>query len=509
MRSFVAGAVLALAGATATAAPADITAAALLDHIKFLASDDMMGRGDGSAELEKAAEYIARQFQAAGLEPGGDGGTWFQPFELIAGLTIGPTNELSITNGNRTMRFALGASYYPLAAGANESAADASTALEDLPIVFAGYGLVVPRLGYDDYSRVDVSGKAVLIFSHEPQERDTGSRMNGTRPMEETTLEAKANSARSRGAKALIVVGDPTHFTDQADYGLFAKDPDAEDRGIPVLRVRRQEAQPLLDSFRLDAAARSIDADLVPRSTPLKGASLRYVEHLAKNRRTVRNVVGVLPGSDPARASEAIVIGAHYDHVGLGGRLSLSPERTGEIHNGADDNASGTSSIIEIARSAAAARARFPRTLVFVAFAGEERGLLGSEHYAKTPTIPIANTIAMLNLDMVGRARGNVDVAGLENAPSMEGDLRAASQGIRGLSIKREGPGAGRSDDSSFQSRRVPAINFFTGFHNDYHRPSDDWDRIDAQGTSQVATLAFELAARLALRQTRPEFVQR
>jgi len=356
---------------------------------------------------------------------------------------------------------------------------------------------------------VDVDGKAVVIFSHEPQERLSGSPMNGARPVMESTLTEKEGAARMRGARALIVIGDPTHLIDQADYGLFAKDPDAEDKPIPVLRLRRKEAQPLLDQYQLDSLARLIDADLVPRSAALNGATVTYQEHLSKNVRTVRNVVGVLPGTDPQRAKEAIVIGAHYDHVGLGGHLSMSPERTGEIHNGADDNASGTSSVIEIARQAVSQHDRFPRTLVFVAFAGEERGLLGSAHYVEAPAVPVADTIAMLNLDMVGRARGNVDVSGLEFAPSMEEDLTGAAQGLRGLSIKREGPGAGRSDDSNFQSRRIPAINFFTGFHGDYHRPGDDWEKIDTQGTSQIATLAFELAARLAARPMRPEFVQR
>ncbi|HZI81207.1 MAG TPA: M28 family peptidase [Vicinamibacterales bacterium] len=508
MRSFVAAGVLALAGA-AVAAPADIPSAALLEHIKFLSSDELKGRGDGSPELERAADYIADRFRAAGLQPGGDDGTWFQRFELVAGLSVGQGNELSISNGGKTLRFTLGTSYYPLATPASTAGSAPSVSLESVPMVFAGYGLVVPSIGYDDYRRIDVSGKVVVIFSHEPQERLSGSAMNGARPVMESTLSAKEDAARQRGARALIVIGDPTHLLDQADYGLFAKDPDAEDKPIPVLRLRRKEAQPLLDAYQLDGLARLIDADLVSRSQVLNGATLTYQERLSKNMRTVRNVVGVLPGSDPQRAKEAIVIGAHYDHVGLGGHLSMSPERTGEIHNGADDNASGTSSVIEIARQAAMQRERFPRTLVFVAFAGEERGLLGSAHYAEAPAVPMADTIAMLNLDMVGRARGNVDVSGLEYAPSMEEDLRAAAQGLRGLSIKREGPGAGRSDDSNFQSRRIPAINFFTGFHGDYHRPGDDWEKIDTQGTSQIATLAFELAARLAARATRPEFVQR
>jgi Zn-dependent M28 family amino/carboxypeptidase len=291
---------------------------------------------------------------------------------------------------------------------------------------------------------------------------------------------------------------------------MFSHDADAQDTAIPVLRVRRTEMAPLLEAFGLDRVAREIDSDLRPRSKPLPGLAVDYVEHLAKNRRTVRNIVGILPGSDATKASEAIVIGAHYDHVGLGGRLSVSPDRTGEIHNGADDNASGTAAIIEMARAARQDRARFPRTLVFIAFAGEERGLLGSAFYATEPTVPIARTIAMLNLDMVGRANGGVDISGLEMSPSIEADLRAAQQaaGVK-LTVRRQGPGAGRSDDSSFINRGVPAINFFTGFHADYHRPGDDWEKVDADGTARIAVLALELAARLAARPERPEFLSK
>jgi hypothetical protein len=325
--------------------------------------------------------------------------------------------------------------------------------------------------------------------------------------MPQTTLRAKAAAARRAGAVALLIVSDPTHEVDEARYQLFDFDPDTVSVGIPVLRVRRDEMQPLIAEWGLDAIAKDIDADPKPRSKALPGATVEYVEHLAHNRRTVRNIVAMLPGSDATLAKEAVVVGAHYDHVGIGGRLSVTPERTGEIHNGADDNASGTASIIEIARAAAADRPRFPRTLVFVAFAGEERGLLGSSYYASNPAVPIDNTIAMINLDMVGRSRGGVDVSGLELAPSLEADLDAAVRSSTGLEIRRQGPGAGRSDDSSFIDRRIPAINFFTGFHGDYHRPSDDWDKIDAEGTTRVATLALELVARISERAKRPEFV--
>jgi Zn-dependent M28 family amino/carboxypeptidase len=229
---------------------------------------------------------------------------------------------------------------------------------------------------------------------------------------------------------------------------------------------------------------------------------------LSLNRRTVRNVIGILDGSSAARKHEAIVLGAHYDHVGLGGRFSAAPDRTGEIHNGADDNASGIAALIEIARASAADTSRFPRSIVFIAFAGEERGLLGSVHYASEPVIPIENTIAMINLDMIGRANGRVEVGGLSVAPSLEADVAAAARVAR-LQFTQGGPGSGRSDDSSFLDRRVPALHFFTGFHDDYHRPSDDWNRIDADGTARVATLALELAARIAARPERPEFSAR
>ena len=507
MWKFLVATIVAVTATVAAALP-DIESDALLEHIRILSSDDMKGRGNGTPELERAADYVAAQFKAAGLRPGGKDGSYFQPFELVAGLTIGRENQITIEGQKRRFTFAIGTGYYPLAASANDDTAAASTTLDDVPMVFAGYGLVAPSAGYDDYAKIDVTGKAVLIFSHEPQEQSANSRLNGTRPMPQTTLAAKAAAARSRGAKALLVVSDPSHKTDEANYRLFPLDPEAENHGLPVLRIRRDEMQPLLDAWKLDDVAALIERDLVPRPRPLDGATMDYVEHLALNRRVVRNVVGVLPGSDPAKAGEAVVIGAHYDHVGIGGRFSVTPERTGEIHNGADDNASGTAAIIEMARSAAGQSTRFPRTLVFIAFAGEERGLLGSAHYVREPTIPVASTIAMVNLDMVGRARGGVDVSGLEAAPSMEEDLRAAVRAAGSdLDIRRQGPGAGRSDDSSFIDRRIPAINFFTGFHNDYHRPGDDWDKIDAAGTRRVATLALELAARLAARIDRPEFV--
>jgi hypothetical protein len=500
---------LLLVTAPLAAATHPISPDALLKHIRFLSSDDLAGRGNGTKGLETAADYIADQFKAAGLRPGGTNGGWFQPLEIVTGLTLGDVNRLSIRSGNRSVSFELGVTYYPLSATSNDSTRVASAEVSRAPLVFAGYGISAPALNYDDYEGVDVRDKAVIVFTHEPQENDEKSPFDGKSFTQHTTLMNKAMTARNKGARVLIAVSDPTHSTDNGAYQGFKRDPQADDYGIPVLRVQRSRIAPLLEAWQLDAVAREIDRDLKPRSRPLEGATADYVEHLAKTRRTVRNVVGILPGADPARASEAIVIGAHYDHLGLGGRHSLSPDLAGQIHNGADDNASGTAAIIEIARAAAADRARFPRTTVFVTFAGEELGLLGSTYYVNNPAVPLDRTVAMLNLDMVGRPRGRIMVTGLDAAPTLHDELNAAATAVPALEVRRfqEGAGVGASDDTSFALKRIPSIGFFSGFHSDYHRPTDDWQLIEPAGAAGVATLAFELASRISVGSERPEYV--
>jgi hypothetical protein len=240
--------VLCIAAAVSAATPA-VDADRLLEHIKFLASDEMKGRASGSPELERAADYIAQQFAEIGLKPGGDGGTWFEPFELTAGVTVGAGNSLVIADRTHSVRLTLGSSYYPLSAVPNESPSIPSEQDDKLPVVFAGYGLAAPEVHYDDYAGVNVNGKAVLIFSHEPQENDVNSPLNGNRPMPQTTLYQKAAVAHGLGARVLIVVSDPTHSTDQGLYRAFEQVPDLDEAGMPVLRVRRNEMQPLLDAW--------------------------------------------------------------------------------------------------------------------------------------------------------------------------------------------------------------------------------------------------------------------
>jgi hypothetical protein len=484
-----------------------IDPSSLIQHVKFLSSDELQGRGNGTPGLERAAEYIASQFKGAGLQPAGAGGSWFQPFELVTGLTVGEGNRLAVRANGRSVSFELGKTYFPVSTTANDSTKVPSTELANVPLVFAGYGISAPALDYDDYAGIDVRDKAVIVFSHEPQENDDKSRFDGRKATSYSLTLNKAMTARNKGARLLISVSDPTHERDDAPYGGFARDPQAENFGIPVLRVHRDRIAPLLGAWKLDDTAKEIDSSGAPRSRALDGATVHYVEHLAKTRTTVRNVIGVLPGS--TRKDEAVVVGAHYDHLGFGGRHSMNPSLAGQVHNGADDNASGTAAIIEIARAAAANRARFDRTIVFVAFAGEELGLIGSAQYVAHPALPLDKTIAMVNLDMVGRPRGRIMISGLETAPTVAADVDAAAAAVQGLEIKRfqDGAGVGSSDDTSFALKKIPAIGFFSGFHSDYHRPSDDWQQIEAAGAATVANLAYELTARLASRPDRPEYV--
>jgi hypothetical protein len=479
-----------------------------LQHVQTLASDGLQGRGNGTRGLELAADYIAEQFRAAGLSPGRDG-SWFQPFEIVTGLEVGEGNRLVLLEDGERHTLELGRSYYPLSVSVRAPTVDDPSAPEGLPVAFAGYGVSAQAFDYDDYVNLDAAGKAIIVFTHEPQENDANSRFEGRRLTEHASVMQKAAVARKHGVKAVLLVVDPAHGSDEGGYEAWLRDPQAEDYGLSVFRIERDTLERALgEKLDLDAVAKSIDSDLRPRSRVLDGLRLQVVERFDKIRKTVRNVVGILEGSHPRLASEAVVIGAHYDHLGLGGRHSMATNAVGEVHNGADDNASGTAALMELARAAVSRRRDFRRTLVFTAFAGEELGLLGSAHYVEHPAVPIERTIAMINLDMIGRPRGRILVSGLESAPDLTADLTAAGRG-RAITVKtsREGTAVASSDDASFNARRVPALAFFSGFHGDYHRPSDDWQKIDVKGAVEVTRIALALTERLARRGERPTFV--
>ena len=495
-----------LAVAAASAAPSEtIPAAHYLQHIRYLASDDLGGRGDGSEGLERAAEYIALEFRSAGLQPGGDDGTYFQSFDVD--VTVEPPASTSLVIHldaapswpARDERLTVGDQFYPLSI-IDRRHGEPEPSFDHVPLVFAGFGIHAPALGYDDFDGLDVNGKAVLVFTHEPQEADPSSRFEGTSLTPGAAITAKAREAAARGAVMLLVADDPSHHTDYAFARAWWNDPQSEEMAIPVVRIARSRLSRPLPGIDLDQVGQAIDRTLEPKSRALPGVALSYTEHRARLHPRIRNVVGMIAGSDPSLAREAVVIGAHFDHLGLGGRFSESPESTGTVHNGADDNASGTAAVIEACRAAARLNPRPARTIVCATFSGEEIGLLGSEYYAAHAAIPMERTRAMINLDMVGRARGRVMV-GVFGARPWMGDVRKELRAWTRLTVDDFSHGGyepGSSDDDSFTRSGVPAVAFFTGFHSDYHRPTDDWQKIDAEGGARIAELAMRLARRFA-----------
>ena len=480
---------------------------AYIQHVKFLASDELEGRGDGAPGLEKAAEYIEESFRTSGLEPAGDNGTFFQTFQIITGISLEPGNTLSLKIGGSSVAFEIGRDYRLM----STSSVQAGPAT--FPLVFAGYGIAAPAQHYDDYAGIDASGKAVLIFTHEPQENDPRSAFEGQTNTAHSTILRKVEAARSHGASAILLIDDLNHRVQPEQNRRWMRDPQAEEYGLPVFFVSRDRVQQALGtSLILAAAAREIDRDFSSKSRVFSDASVTEVDRTEKVHRPVRNVVAKLSGSDAALRSEVVVMGAHYDHLGRSARFSMAADSAGQIHHGADDNASGTAAILEMAKAAAASRSDFRRSMIFITFAGEELGLLGSSYYASHPSVPLEQTVAMINLDMVGRAGGRILVDGFANAPSIEDNLKAAQASQTGAGIKMAAlhgsAGAGASDDATFIGRKIPAINFFSGFHADYHRPSDTWEKIDAAGGAAVADLALALGRQIANRPTRPEFVE-
>ncbi len=358
--------------------------------IIWLASDDLKGRGDGSPELNRAADYIAREFRRAGLVPAGDHNSYFQEFQITTGAQPGPSNRLVI--GGKALTE--GRDFIPVPFSASGSFSGS--------LVFAGYGITAPEYHYDDYAGLDVRGKIVLVLGHEPQEQDRNSIFAGANLTRHASLTNKAVNAKQHGAKAIIVLTDFVHAKE--DIAAATANEDFADSGIAAVYALREPFAQALKAQGTDIAAiqHQIDSDLRPRSA-ITQLGVELVSDVVRTRKTVRNVIGALPGNDPKLKDQWIVVGAHYDHLGLGGRNSLAPSLTGQIHHGADDNASGTAGVMELARIAEIAPERWHRSVLFMTYAGEEIGLLGSSWYVNHPTVPLNTVDAMINMDMIGR----------------------------------------------------------------------------------------------------------
>jgi acetylornithine deacetylase/succinyl-diaminopimelate desuccinylase-like protein len=563
----VAPVLAALLFAPLRAADLDVKSAAVVERmqadLKYLASDELEGRGVGTQGLNKAADYIRDQFKKAGLDVTRVDGGAYHTFKMSTGTKLGKNNTLTfLGKDGKRIELKYDVDYRTCSFGRSGKF--------DGGIVFLGYGIHAPQMKYSDFEGVDLKGKVAVIMRRTPQEGNPHSPFNGGRNRTNYgSLIGKYREAFSRGAAAVLLVNDPYSTKQEArrrtkvmadakdavvkaaeelEAAETAKPKDAKkiaaarkklsqavnriknvrkivagnvdelfnfgyggntSRGKdpqPIFQITQAACDRLLKAGlgkSLEELEAAIDKDGKPHSVPLAGWTGKGQVSVEPEEEQVKNVIGVLEGDGPL-AEETIVIGAHYDHVGRGKYGSRTP---GEIHNGADDNASGTVSLIELARRLASRKQKLPRRVVFIAFTAEELGLIGSAKYAEKPLYPLKNTVAMFNMDMVGRLKdGKLTIFCVGSSPRWKPLLEKHGNGSFKLALRNEM--FGRSDHASFARKGVPAIHFFTNTHGDYHRPTDDWQKVNFEGMAGVVDYIEKVVLETVATKERPKFTK-
>jgi Peptidase family M28/PDZ domain/PA domain len=470
---------------------------ALRGHTRYLASDELTGRGVDTPGIKLARDYIVREFAEYGLRPGGDNGSFLQSFEVITGVKVVRPTQL-VAHG---APLALTADWTPLGQSASGKVAG--------ELVFAGYGITDKEYGYDDYDGIDAKGKIVLLLRYEPPPKDAKSPFrNAPHYSRHATLRAKTSNARAHGAAGMILVdldhvGDEQRELIDTSGSLWRGG-----RSLVAAQVRRRDVARWLESDGISLASlkAKIDGTGRPASRALPGSQIALTVTLEEIRERTENVVAILPGSDESLTKEHIIIGAHYDHLGFGHYGIIDSSAEGEIHHGADDNASGTAVLLSVAEQLSRVEPKPARTIVFAAFSGEELGLFGSRHYVNHPTLALASAKAMINLDMVGRLRDErLTVFGARSGKNLSPIVNQEGRRL-GLEIQ-ESDAIGRSDNLSFYNKKIPTLHFFTGGHTDYHRASDTWDKLNYDGMSRISALVLATAQHLADTAEPPRFV--
>jgi len=425
-----------------------------LAHIMYLADDALEGREAGSPGARCAGDYIAGFLREAGLQGAGPDHSFFQTFDMQMGSILGAGNVLEVDG----RKMGLGGDWVPFGFSSSETVSG--------PLVYGGPGVSMPGNPDDQYAHLDIQGKIVVVEGADPH-GPGGNSVAGD-------PHHKASIAAGRGAVGVLIL---------MEEGKDLPEPAANDR----------------PEVKIPTAAISGSAAQAVRAAAQEGGSVHLTTALEPRMVEVRNVVAMIPGTDPTLGRQAIVVGAHFDHLGRGGEGSLDPDGR-EIHNGADDNASGTAALMEVARRLAQAPNKPARTIVFVAFTGEEKGLWGSGYYTRDPLVPLENTVAMLNMDMVGRLRENtLTVYGTGTAEEFPEFLEEVNETQPKPFVLASIPdGFGPSDHSSFYGEGVPVLMLFTNTHADYHRPEDDWDRIEVEGLDRIVAFAGDVTGRLA-----------
>jgi len=460
-------------------------------HIDYLASDQLEGRGIGSDGIQLAAQYVAAEFREIGLEPI-NGESYFQTFEMTTKRELGE-GRLAFGEGSESL--VQGRDFIPFGFSSdNEFEGD---------VVFCGYGIVAEDREYDDFVDVELTNRVALVLRGEP---DAWSEAEGGHTRL-ASLRNKIYNAKDRGAVAVLIVNkNPSAGEDDELVPFAARGANAY--GIPALHITRRVADAQLKRARLDSLATLQDRldGGSHVSTVLKDVAASGNVVFKHHKTPTHNVVGILRGTQRDN-EEFVVVGAHYDHLGFkvptmrtfkDGKL-VKTHAQPEIHHGADDNASGTSGVIEIARRIAAGP-KPRRSLIFVAFTAEETGLHGSKRFVDAPPVPLEKIVAMLNMDMIGRLdpeSNTLTVFGTGTAVEF-GDMLERAASAVDLKLATSEDAGGRSDHASFVRNQIPSLHFYSGNHSDYHKPSDTADKINAVGGEKITRLVGQIARELA-----------
>ena len=478
---------------------AELSPTEYMDYVKYLASENMRGRATGSPELEKAAGYIRDKFRSLKLEPV-DGDSYYQPFEVTTSARLGSQNELSYSNNGQREKLRFNQDFVPF----NLSSAGKVSG----EVVFAGFGITAPEYNYDDYAGLDVKDKIVVILRHEPQEFDEKSVFEGKVYTAHAQMFSKASNAKAHGAKAVLLVNDiGAHPSDSDDLEKFGTTAGPANAGIEFVQVKAAVVNYWLKptAKSLSSIEAGIDKSLHPESFAFPASvQLDMDVDIRREVKTVHNVAAYLPGETP----EYVIVGAHYDHLGLGEQFSLAPSLAGTVHPGADDNASGTAGVMELAHWFSH-EPKHKRGILFLTFAGEELGLLGSSYYVNHPLLPLSNAVAMINMDMIGRIRDNkVYVGGVATGSTFAPLLKQVAHAHDFEADVTERGGYGSSDHTSFTTKQIPVLFFFSGLHSDYHKPGDTWDKIDAPDAVRLLDMVADVMDHLTDGSPRPQFVR-
>lgn len=527
--------------------------------LTYLSSDKLEGRGVGTKGLNLAADYIRNEFKSAGLDVKAVSGDAFHKFSIITGSELGKENSLEFVGPKgESFKLELNKDFQVCSFGGGGKIENG--------IVFGGYSIEDADSKYNDFAEADVKGKAVIIMRRTPYQSNPKSPFTGQHGQisRHASLRSKVSNAFQKGAAAVLFVNDPYSIakngTDRFESarkqlinaaiefdGINPEKPDAvaqskkklnaavkryksadavksgvDDlmkfgyggRGsndtVPIFHITMDACDKLLKAAgqkSLKDLEAMIDHTSKPQTAGLKGWTVKGQASVTRAKVEVKNIVGVLEGKGPL-ADETIVIGAHYDHVGMGGPGSGSLARGAkEVHNGADDNGSGSTALLELARRLASRKDPLPRRLVFIAFTAEEMGLIGSARYVREPVFPLDKTIAMFNMDMVGRLKDDkLTVFGTGTAKRWDKVIKGINEKVK-LKLAFKPEGFGPSDHSSFYAKQIPVLHLFTNTHSDYHRPSDDVEKINFDGMSRIVDLLEAIVIDTANDKARPKYV--